>query len=93
LHEVTAWESSASTKTVLSGRLVSWLMGDDQKLHVALNHRLALALLSPSYAKVLLSECLRLDSHTAMLVHAFLSTCLGRGKIMCVEYEKLVERL
>lgn len=93
LCEVTVWESSEATKTVRSGRLVSWLIGDDQKVHVALNHRLALALLSPGYAKVLLSERLRLDSHTAMLVHAFLSTCLGRGKTMCIGYETLVERL
>jgi hypothetical protein len=93
LCEVTVWEKSQATKTVRSGRLVSWLVGDDLKIHVALNHRLALALLSPGYAQILLSERLQLKSHTAMLVHAFLSTCLGRNKTMFIGYETLVERL
>ncbi|WP_083292826.1 replication protein C, IncQ-type [Hydrogenophaga sp. PML113] len=93
LCEVTVWEKSEAARTVRSGRLVSWLVGDDQKVHVALNHRLALALLSPGYAQVLLSERLRLDSQTAMLVHAFLSTCLGQGKTMAIGYATLVDRL
>ncbi len=93
LCEVTVWEKSESARTVRSGRLVSWLVGDDQKVHVALNHRLALALLSPGYAQVLLSERLQLDSQTAMLVHAFLSTCLGQGKTMSIGYATLVDRL
>jgi hypothetical protein len=93
LCEVTVWERVESTKTVRSCRLVSWLVGDDQRVHVALNHRLASALLTTGYAQVLLSERLRLRSQTAMLVHAFLSTCLGRGKTMKIGHEKLVERL
>ena len=51
----------------------------DQCAHVALNYRLASALLLPKYSQVFLSERLLLGSHTAMLVHALLSTCLGRG--------------
>lgn len=93
LCEVTVWESDESTRTVRSCRLVSWLVGDDQRVHVALNHRLAAALLSPGYAQVLMSERLTLPSQTAMLVHAFLSTCLGAGKTMCIGHETLVERL
>lgn len=93
LCEVTVWERDGVTHTVRSCRLVSWLVGDNQRVHVALNHRLAAALLSPGYAQVLLSERLSLPSHTAMLVHAFLSTCLGQGKSMSIGYETLVERL
>ncbi|MBB1162689.1 replication protein C, IncQ-type [Aquariibacter albus] len=93
LCEVTVWERDGATHTVRSCRLVSWLVGDNQRVHVALNHRLAAALLSPGYAQVLLSERLTLPSHTAMLVHAFLSTCLGQGKSMSIGYETLVERL
>lgn len=93
LCEVTVWESIASTKIVRSCRLVSWLVGDDQRVHVALNHRLASALLAPDYAQLLLSERLSLRSQTAMLVHAFLSSCLRRGKTMKIGHEKLVERL
>lgn len=93
LCEVTVWESVESTRTVRSCRLVSWLVADDQRVHVALNHGLAAALLSPGYAQILLSERLQLPSQTAMLVHAFLSTCLGVGKSMNIGYEKLVERL
>jgi len=93
LCEVTVWEKVETTKSVRSCRLVSWLVGDDQRVHVALNHRLASALLAPGFAQVLLSERLRLGSQTSMLVHAFLSTCLGRGKTMSISYEKLVERL
>ena len=93
LCEVTVWEKLESTKTVRSSRLVSWLIGDDQRVHVALNHRLASALLLPGYSQVLLSERLLLDSQTAMLVHAFLSTCLRRGNTMDIGYETLVRRL
>jgi hypothetical protein len=93
LCEVTVWERDGTTHTVRSCRLVSWLVGDNHRVHVALNHRLAAALLSPGYAQVLLSERLALPSNTAMLVHAFLSTCLGMGKSMSIGYETLVERL
>lgn len=93
LCEVTVWERVESTHRVRSCRLVSWLLGDDQRVHVALNHRLAAALLAPSYAQVLLSERLCLPSQTAMLVHAFLSTCLGVGKTMSIGHETLVARL
>jgi hypothetical protein len=93
LCEVTVWEKADTTRTVRSCRLVSWLVGDDQRVHVALNHQLAAALLSPGYAQVLLSERLQLLSQSAMLVHAFLSTCLGRGKTMAISHQKLVERL
>lgn len=93
LCEVTVWERAESTGTERSGRLVSWLVGDNQRVHVALNHRLATALLAPGYAQVLLSERLQLPSQTAMLVHAFLSTCLGHGKSMSIGYLTLAERL
>ncbi|MBS0473831.1 MAG: replication C family protein [Proteobacteria bacterium] len=93
LCEVTVWERIEATKTVRSCRLVSWLVGDDQRVHVALNHRLASALLAPGYAQVLLSERLRLGSQTAMLIHAFLSTCLRHGKTITIGYETLVKRL
>lgn len=93
LCEVTVWERDGITHTVRSCRLVSWLVGDNHRVHVALNHRLAAALLSPGYAQLLLSERLTLPSNTAMLVHAFLSTCLGMGKSMSIGYETLVERL
>lgn len=93
LCEVTVWERVESSGTECSGRLVSWLVGDNQRVHVALNHRLATALLAPGYAQVLLSERLQLPTQTAMLVHAFLSTCLGQGKSMAIGYFTLTERL
>lgn len=93
LCEVTVWEYTESRERMHHCHLVSWLVGDDQRVHVALNHRLAAALLAPGYAQVLLSERLRLPSQTAMLVHAFLSTCLGVGKNMRIGLETLVERL
>jgi|GEM_PF-2045867 len=93
LCEVTVWERIESTRTLRSCQLVSWLVGDDQRVHVALNHRLAAALLSPGYAQVLLSERLELPSQTAMLVHAFLSTCLSLGKTMSIGPAALVQRL
>lgn len=93
LCEVTVWERDDATHTLRSCRLVSWLLGDNQRVHVALNHRLAAALLSPGYAQVLLSERWSLPTQTAMLVHVFVSTCLGMGKTMTIRYETLVERL
>lgn len=93
LCEVTVWEKSEATRTIRSGRLVSWLVGDDQRVHVALNHRLALALTSPGYAQVLLCERLELDSDAAKLVHAFLSTWLWVNTSGHIGYATLVERL
>lgn len=93
LCEVTVWERDEFKKTVRSARLVSWLLGDDQRVHVALNHRLAAALLVPDYAQVMMAERLQLPSQTAMLVHAFLSTCLRAGHTMSIGYGTLVERL
>ncbi|MBL0719739.1 replication C family protein [Piscinibacter sp. Jin2] len=93
LCEVTVWERVAASRQEHSCRLVSWLVGDDQRVHVALNYRLAAAILAPGYAQLFLSERLALRSQTAMLVHAFLSTCLGAGKTLSVGYGTLVDRL
>lgn len=92
LCEVTVWETNKATRAVRSGRLVSWRLGDDQRVHVALNHRLATALLGPGYAKVALSERLSLGSNIAMLVHAFLSSCLSPNRTMQIAFETLAER-
>lgn len=93
LCEVVVWEEGAPKGVTTQSALVSWVVGDDQRVHVALNHRLAAALMGGQYAPVLLTERLALRSDTAMAVHAFLSTCVRRGNTLQIAVETLLPRL
>jgi hypothetical protein len=96
LCEVVVWE----TQKELSGKeikrqsyLVSWLLGDDEKIHLALNCRLASALLGEHYAQVSMAERLSLLREPARAVHAFLSTTVSRGKSLKIGVDTLMQRL
>jgi hypothetical protein len=96
LCEVVVWE----TQKVSSGKeikrqsyLVSWLLGDDGKIHLALNCRLASALLGEHYAQVSMAERLSLMREPARAVHAFLSTTVSRGKSLKIGVDTLMQRL
>ncbi len=93
LCEVVIWEEEASRRNTRQRALVSWMVGDDQRVHVALNHRLAAALTGGQYAQVLLSERFALRSDTAMAVHAFLSTCVRAGRLLKIAPTTLASRL
>ncbi len=93
LCEVVVWEETAPRRLTTQSALVVWMLGDDQRVHVALNPRLAAALMGGQYAPVLLTERLALGSDTAMAVHAFLSTCVRRGNSLQIAVETLLPRL
>lgn len=93
LCEVVVWEEQASRRKTRQIALVVWMVGDDQRVHVALNHRLAAALMGGQYAQVLLSERFALRSDIAMAVHAFLSTCLRAGHTLRIAPPTLAGRL
>lgn len=96
LCEVTVWESQGGSNEKTRTRqafLVAWLLGDDERVHLALNCRLASALLGQPYAQVSMTERLALSRDVAKAVHAFLSTTLRHGNMLKITVEKLMERL
>ena len=94
LCEVTVWQHDADNKnTKRQSFLVVLLVGDDERIHLALNSRLASALLGQPYAQVSLSERLALRRDIPMALHAFLSTTLSQGHSLNIGVDKLVERL
>lgn len=96
LCEVAVWEiqkDSSGKESKRQSFLVSWLVGDDERIHLALNCRLASALLGQHYAQVSMVERLSLSRELARAVHAFLSTALSRGHGLKIGVEKLMQRL
>lgn len=94
LCEVVVWETAADARqTIQQSFLVAWLVGDDDRIHLALNGRLASALLGARYAQVWLAERFSLPSDVAMALHTFLSTVLRVGRGFPIGVDTLVERL
>ena len=94
LCEVVVWQSDGDDRrTKRQSFLVVWLVGDDDRIHLALNCGLASALLGQPYAQVSLSERLALKRDIPMALHAFLSTTLRPGHTLKIGVEKLSERL
>ncbi len=94
LCEVVVWEEALDARqTTRQSYLVSWLIGDDTRVHVALNARLALSVLGGQFAAVSLTERMSLGSDTARALHAFFSTCLRPGRCIKVGMASLLNRL
>ena len=94
LCEVIVWEVEPDARrTTRQSYLVAWLVGDEERLHLALNVRLAGAILGGRYVSVSLAERLHLGADTTMALHAFLSTVLRPGHGFNVGLETLAERL
>lgn len=94
LCEVVVWEYAGDEKrTKRQSNLVVWLVGDDERIHLALNCRLASAILGKPYSQVSLTERLHLKRDIPMALHAFLSTTIGRGHHLKIGVEKLLDRL
>jgi hypothetical protein len=94
LCEVVVWQEGRDARqTTRQSYLVSWLIGDDTRVHVALNARLAVSLLDGQFAAVSLAERMRLPSDAAKALHAFFSTCLRPGRGIKVSVASLVSRL
>lgn len=94
LCEVVVWEISTGTdKKVRQSFLVVMLVSDDNRIHLALNCRLASSLFGQPYAQVSLQERLELGKDIPMALHAFFSTTLSRGHHLNIKVETLIERL
>jgi hypothetical protein len=93
LCEVVVWEYAGDErKTKRQSNLVVWLVGDDERIHLALNCRLAAAILGQPYSKVSLAERLSLKRDIPMALHAFLSTTIRPGNHLKIGLERLIDR-
>jgi len=94
LCEVVVWEQADDgLRSFRQSRLVSVVQGNDLRLHVSINCRLANAVMGKLYAQLSLAERQTLATDTALAVHAFLSTTLRPGGKMSIGVETLVQRL
>ena len=93
LCEVIVWEEVNDVKQTLNQAfLVVMLKANDERLHLALNARLAAAILADGYAQVSLSERSCLNKDVAKAVHAFLSTSISPGRRLHIGVETLLDR-
>jgi hypothetical protein len=94
LCEVIVWEHDGDDKkTRRQSNLVVWLVGDDERIHLALNCRLASAILGQPYSQVSLAERLTLKRDIPMALHAFLSTTIRHAHHLKIGLERLIDRL
>lgn len=93
LCEVVVWEEQQHRRVTQQSFLVSWLVGDDRRIHLALNHRLAAVFVGSQYARVSLDERMRLRSDLAMHIHAFFSTCIRHGHQLEIGLDTLATRV
>lgn len=92
LCEVVVWEEEQGRRRTRQSFLMVWVEGNDRHVHLALNHRLASVFFDGQYAKLWMQERLQLPSDIAMLVHAFLSTCIRPGKRLSIGVDTLARR-
>lgn len=94
LCEVVVWEHDSDiSSTKRQSYLVVWLTGDDKRIHLAVNAKLASALLGMPYAQVSLTERLALGKDIARALHTFLSVTIPYGRHLKFKVETLIERL
>jgi hypothetical protein len=93
LCEVVVWECDGDDKiTKRQSNLIIMQVGNDERLHLALNCRLASAVFGQPYSQVSLSERLSLKRDVSKAIHAFLSTTIAHGNRLKIGIEKLIER-
>ena len=94
LCEVVVWEKADDAlHSFRQSKLVTLWHGNDVRLHLAVNCRLAGAVMGGLYAQVSMRERQDLATDTARAVHAFLSTTLRAGRSLQVGVETLMQRL
>jgi hypothetical protein len=71
LCEVVIWEEDRGRRVTQQSYLVAWLVGDDARVHFALNTRAATAFFGAQFGLVSRRERLELSGDTAMVLHAF----------------------
>lgn len=94
LCEVTVWEEDVDAlNSFRQSRLVSVWHGDDIGLHLAVNVRLARAVMGGHYVALSLRERLELNTDTAQALHAFLSAVIRLGRRWRFRPDTLMKRL
>ena len=95
LCECVVWERHKEDTGVfeLQSSLVAMVYNNDQQLFVALNVRLAEAIIEPPYMPVSLAERQLLELPAAKAAHAFLSTWIRYGHSNRIGKNTLIERL
>jgi hypothetical protein len=93
LCEVVVWEESGRRRVTAQSYLMVWVLGDDRRVNVVLNTRLAAAFLGAQYVQVPLGERNALSSDVQKLTHAFLCTAIPRGASLRIAPGTLVRRL
>jgi len=80
LCNIQTWEYLGDSRVPhRQSQLLSWVVGDDVRVHLALNHRLVQASLGSPYAQISMGERLSLSSETAQVLHAALSAIVRPG--------------
>lgn len=92
LCECVVWERYPDS-TEFQSYLVAMVRGDDKRVHIALNVRLADAISGGRYMPVSLTERLQLETAVARALHAHLSVWLRAGERQRVGIDTLAERL
>lgn len=77
----------------IRSRLLSWHVGDENRVTIALNWRLSRAICGGHYSRVSLAERRQLRSDAAQLLHSWLSSCLRPGHTRRFHIGTLVERV
>ena len=94
LCEVVVWEETTEAHRMTQQTyLVAWLLGDDAKLYLALNVRLAASVVGKPFVLVSLAERLRLESDTAKALHAYFCARVHPGHQLKVRVDALSQRI
>lgn len=93
LCEVVVWERYLASGVTRQSYLVRWLTGDDRRIHLALNPRLAAGFFGQQHARVSMTERLRLRADLHRAVHAFLSTSIRPGHQLHIRPQTLAARM
>ena len=91
LSEVTLWIVSRGMTT--QTRLLTWLVGDERTVLVALNFRLAKALFDGQFTKIPLTERRQLSKDTGRILHSWLCAAVREGSVRTFAVDSLVERV
>ena len=86
-------QQALARRTTQQSYLVSWLLGEDAKLYLALNVRPAAAVVGKPFVLVSLTERLQLESDTAKALHAYFCARVHPGNHLNVRVDTLRQRL
>lgn len=92
LAEVTLWVTSKGQTT--STRLLTWVLGNDSQVVIAVNYRLATAIFGGQFVRISLVERRELEVPAAKVLHGWFSSRLRRGGKGCrFAIKDLVQRV